>query len=272
MRWKQFFTPVESVDSGQAREMMAKTGTGDMTILDVRQPSEYSAGHIPGATLIPLPQLGDRLAELARIQNEHGRDSIASYWGRSTAHNLGALLAVAPVQKIIGSRNIYTGSTVDQMPHNFVWHFMLGHQFLCTVPDINRTDYYLMLGTNPKISNGAQMSTGANTWKKLNAIRERGGKCVLIDPRRNESAKYMDEHHFIKPGTDALFLIGLIVLGPERLPRVANQLGSWLGQARRSLGNGLRSLSYRWGRSCTCSDSSASRTLRTRRALERIAT
>jgi len=66
MRWKQFFTPVESVDFGQAKEMMAKTGTGDMTILDVRQPSEYNAGHIPGATLIPLPQLGDRLSELDR--------------------------------------------------------------------------------------------------------------------------------------------------------------------------------------------------------------
>lgn len=66
MRWKQFFTPVESVDAGKAKEMMAKTGTGDMTILDVRQPSEYNAGHIPGATLIPLPQLGDRLSELDR--------------------------------------------------------------------------------------------------------------------------------------------------------------------------------------------------------------
>jgi rhodanese-related sulfurtransferase len=66
MRWKQFLTPVESVDSGQAKAMMAKTGTGDMTILDVRQPSEYNAGHIPGATLIPLPQLGDRLQELDR--------------------------------------------------------------------------------------------------------------------------------------------------------------------------------------------------------------
>lgn len=66
MRWKQFFTPVESVDSAQARDMLAKTGTSDMTILDVRQPGEYSAGHIPGATLIPLPQLTDRLAELDR--------------------------------------------------------------------------------------------------------------------------------------------------------------------------------------------------------------
>ena len=64
MRWKQFFTPVESVDSGQAKEMMQKTGTGEMTILDVRQPSEYNAGHIPGSTLVPLPQLADRLDEL----------------------------------------------------------------------------------------------------------------------------------------------------------------------------------------------------------------
>ena len=66
MQWKQFFTPVESIDAGQAKEMMAKTETGDMTILDVRQPGEYKAGHIPGASLIPLPQLTDRLAELDR--------------------------------------------------------------------------------------------------------------------------------------------------------------------------------------------------------------
>lgn len=168
---------------------------------------------------------------LARIQNQYGRDSIGSYFGRSTAHNIGTLLAVAPVQKIMGTRNIYTGSTVDQMPHNFVWHHMLGHQFLCTIPDINRTDYYLMLGTNPKISNGAQMSTGANTWKKLNAIRERGGKCVLIDPRRTESVKYMDEHHFIRPHADSMFLIGVIqtifARGLARPGRMAGHINGW---------------------------------------------
>jgi len=68
MRWKQFFTPVESIDSAKAKDMMASTGTGDMLILDVRQPSEYDAGHIPGATLIPLPQLTDRLDELDQDQ------------------------------------------------------------------------------------------------------------------------------------------------------------------------------------------------------------
>ncbi|MEH6592049.1 MAG: molybdopterin-dependent oxidoreductase [Halioglobus sp.] len=169
--------------------------------------------------------------ELARIQNQYGADSIGSYWGRGTAHNVGATLSVPAVQKIMGSRNIYTGSTVDQMPHNFAWHHMLGHQFLCTVPDINRTDYYLMLGTNPKISNGAQMSTGANTWKKLNAIRERGGKCVLIDPRRTESAKYMDEHHFIQPHADSMFLFGIIQVifakGLAKPGRMAGHINGW---------------------------------------------
>jgi anaerobic selenocysteine-containing dehydrogenase len=148
--------------------------------------------------------------QLAAIQAEHGPESIGSYCGRSVAHNIGALLAVDPLRRIVGSKHVYTGSTYDQMPHNFVWHHMLGHQFFGTVPDINRTQHYLMLGTNPKISNGAMMSTGANTYKKLDEIRARGGKTVLIDPRRNESAPYMDEHHFIRPNTDALFLLGVI--------------------------------------------------------------
>lgn len=154
-----------------------------------------------------LDVVGDRLATL---QREHGRNAVGSYCGRSTAHNIGALLSVAALRGIVNSENVYTGSTVDQVPHNFVWHHMLGHQFFGTVPDINRTQYYLMLGTNPKLSNGAMMSTGANAYKKLEEIRARGGKTVLIDPRRNESAKYMDEHHFIHPNTDALFLLGII--------------------------------------------------------------
>ena len=147
---------------------------------------------------------------VARIQRQHGTGAAGSYCGRSTAHNIGALLGVNLLRKGLETRHVYTGSTCDQVPHNFAWHHMLGHQFFATVPDIDRTDYFLMLGTNPKISNGAMMSTGANVYKKLNAIRERGGKAVLIDPRRNETARYCDEHHFIKPNTDALLLMGII--------------------------------------------------------------
>ena len=147
---------------------------------------------------------------VARVQQQHGTGAAGSYCGRSTAHNIGALLGVNLLRKGLETRHVYTGSTCDQVPHNFAWHHMLGHQFFATVPDINRTDYFLMLGTNPKISNGAMMSTGANVHKKLNDIRERGGKTVLIDPRRNETAPYCNEHHFIKPNTDAFLLMGLI--------------------------------------------------------------
>lgn len=148
--------------------------------------------------------------KIVSTQETYGRNTVGSYMGRSIAHNLGALIGIAPMRALLQSENIYTGSTVDQIPHNYAWQFMLGHPYFATIPDINRTHYYLMLGTNPKVSNGAMMSTGANPHKKFKEISARGGKTVLIDPRRNESAKYVDEHHFIRPNTDALFLIGII--------------------------------------------------------------
>ena len=64
MRWKQFFTPVKSIDSNEARGYLGRLSGDDVTVLDVRQPEEYEAGHIPGAKLIPLPDLKDRLAEI----------------------------------------------------------------------------------------------------------------------------------------------------------------------------------------------------------------
>lgn len=177
----------------------------------------------PDRLRAPVKRVGDEWAEigwdeafeetatrLAEIQHEYGNNAVATYQGRSTAHNIGALLTVHPLRQLVDTQNTFTGSTVDQQPHNFVWYFMLGHQFMATVPNIDRTDYFLLLGSNPSVSNGAMMSTGANPWKKLDAIRERGGKVVLIDPRRTESAAHSSEHHFIKPATDALFLIGLI--------------------------------------------------------------
>lgn len=171
----------------------------------------------------PVKRVGDEFFEisweeafettatkLADIQLEYGDNAVATYTGRSVAHNIGGLLTVHPLRQVSNTQNCYTGSTVDQQPHNFVWYFMLGHQFMATVPNIDRTHYFLLLGSNPKVSNGAMMSTGANPHLKFKGIQERGGKVVLIDPRRTESAKFCDEHHFIKPATDALFLIGLI--------------------------------------------------------------
>lgn len=168
----------------------------------------------------------DKVAtRLADIQRRHGNDAVASYQGRSIAHNIGGLLTVMPMRALMATKNVYTASTVDQQPHNFVWYFMFGHQLMATIPDLDRTDYYLMLGTNPKISNGAQMASGANVYKKFDAIRARGGKVVLIDPRRTETAEHCTEHHFIRPSTDALFLMGLVKVIFERGLATPGRLG-----------------------------------------------
>ncbi|GEM_PF-17337 len=143
------------------------------------------------------------------IQARHGNDAIAGYWGNPTSHNLGLLLATGKFRKALGSRNLYTAASLDQMPHQVMSYLMFGHGQIFTIPDIDRTDYMLMLGANPAASNGSLMSSG-DVLRRLQAIKERGGKLVLLDPRKTESAIYASEHHYIRPTTDALFLIGLI--------------------------------------------------------------
>ena len=148
-------------------------------------------------------------AKLVDIQRRHGDDSIAGYWGNPSSHNLGLMMASGTLRKAIGTRNISSAASLDQMPHQLVSYLMFGHSQLFTIPDIDRTQYMLMLGANPAASNGSLMTAG-DILKRLERIRERGGKVVLIDPRRTESARYVDQHLFIRPGTDAFFLLGLI--------------------------------------------------------------
>ncbi len=152
----------------------------------------------------------DKVAEkLVSIQAKHGNDAVGGYWGNPSSHNLGLLLGSGGLRKEINSRNMFSAASLDQMPHQLVSYLMFGHGQLFTIPDIDRTDYMLMLGANPAASNGSLMTAG-DILKRLEAIRERGGKTVLIDPRRNETVRYVSEHHFIKPASDPLFLIGLI--------------------------------------------------------------
>lgn len=151
----------------------------------------------------------DEVAEnLVRIQSNHGHDAVAAYWGNPTSHNLGLLLATSKFRKALGSKNLFTAASLDQLPHQLTSYLMLGHGQVFTIPDIDNTEYMLMLGANPAASNGSLMSSG-DVLKRLEGIRERG-KLVLVDPRRNESAHYVSEHLFIRPTTDALFLIGII--------------------------------------------------------------
>ncbi|HEX2016378.1 MAG TPA: molybdopterin-dependent oxidoreductase [Solirubrobacteraceae bacterium] len=145
---------------------------------------------------------------LAPIIAEHGRDAVAAYLGNPNAHNLSVLYSRV-LLKALGSRNIFSASTVDQYPKQMAAAYMFGGGSTVPVPDVDRTDYLLILGANPLASNGSLM-TAPNMRGRLRAIQERGGRVVVIDPRRSRTAEVADEHHFIRPGTDALALFALV--------------------------------------------------------------
>ncbi len=175
----------------------------------------------------------DLVAEkLAEVIKRDGNDAVALYAGNPNVHNFGHLLNFPPIAKLLGSRNVFSASSVDQMPQQLVSYWMFGHQFLIPIPDIDHTQYFLILGGNPIASNGSMM-TVPDVANRLAAIRKRGGKVVVIDPRRTETANVASEHFFIRPGTDATFIAALINSVREhngfRLPDVS--LFSGLEQA-----------------------------------------
>lgn len=161
-------------------------------------------------------------AQLAEIIREHGNDAVALYAGNPNVHNFGHLLNFPPIAKLVGSRNIFSASSVDQMPQQLVSYWMFGHQFLIPIPDIDHTDYFLILGGNPIASNGSMM-TVPDVAKRLKAIQTRGGQVVVVDPRRTETAEVASAHHFIRPGSDAAFLAALInTLREENLLQITD--------------------------------------------------
>lgn len=147
--------------------------------------------------------------ELQAIQAQHGRDAIGIYLGNPNVHNLGLMLYGGPFIRSLKTRNRFSATSVDQLPHQFAAYLMFGHQLLFPVPDVDRTGYMLMLGANPLASNGSLMTAGG-IENRLKALQKRGGKLVVIDPRRTETAAFADAHHFIRPGSDALFLLALL--------------------------------------------------------------
>jgi len=160
----------------------------------------------------------DRVAaELRAVRAAHGRHAIGVYQGNPTAHNLGLLTFGQLILRRLGTRNLYSATSVDQLPHMLAALLVLGNQLLMTVPDLDRTDHLLILGGNPLVSNGSIM-TAPDARGRLKAIQARGGQVVVVDPRRTETAQLADRHVFIRPGTDALLLMSMIhVLFAERL-------------------------------------------------------
>ena len=153
-----------------------------------------------------------------------GRDAVAVTVGNPSAHRFGLLLYFTRLAKALGTKNIYTASTLDQMPKQLSSGLMFGHWLSIAVPDIERSMWLLVIGANPAVSNGS-LWTVPDFRGKAKALRARGGKLIVIDPRRTETAALADEHHFIRPGSD-VFMLGamahtLFDEGLVRLGRLA---------------------------------------------------
>lgn len=166
---------------------------------------------------------------LAAIQAAHGRDAVAIYLGNPNVHHFGHIAYFPKFARLLGSKNVYSASSVDQWPHHLVALMMFGHQFLIPIPDIDHSDYLLMLGANPVASNGSLL-TAPGIHKRLRALAGRG-RFVLVDPRRTETAALASEHLFIRPGSDALFLIALLQsmqrIAPPRLDHYQGKLAGF---------------------------------------------
>lgn len=157
---------------------------------------------------------------LKRIYSTYGRNSTATYLGNPTVHNYGALLFAPKFLRSLHTRNKFSATSVDQLAHHVASYLMFGHQLLLPIPDLERTNFFLMLGANPVVSNGS-MITAPGMSTRLQEIRNRGGKVILVDPRRNETARHVDQHIFIRPGADVFLLLSLLnVVFTERLTRL----------------------------------------------------
>ncbi|MCA9713554.1 MAG: molybdopterin oxidoreductase family protein [Myxococcales bacterium] len=201
--------------------------------------------------------LDEAATRLRALQRAHGHDAVGAYIGNPAVHNHGALLYGPPLLRALRTKNRFSATSVDQLPHQLIARLMYGHQLLLPIPDIDRTRFLLILGANPLVSNGSLM-TAPDFKRRMRAIQERGGAVVVIDPRRTETARAADKHLFIKPGTDALLLAALVhvvladglaapgrlapaLAGLERLPalleaftpeRVAPRVGVAAGELR----------------------------------------
>ncbi|MEO9633915.1 MAG: molybdopterin oxidoreductase family protein [Parasphingorhabdus sp.] len=133
----------------------------------------------------------------------------AMYMGNPSAHDYGISTQIGTLRRAIGLKNVYSASTLDQIPHHVVQYHMYGHVSLAAVPDIDRSQYLLIIGGNPAASNGS-IWTVPDFKKRVKEMRARDGKMVVVDPRRTETAKLANAHHFVKPGTDTALLIGIL--------------------------------------------------------------
>lgn len=147
--------------------------------------------------------------KLRPIREKYGPQSVGVFIGEPTGHNLGALLYTTLFMRALGTPRAFSSATMDQFPKNVTLKLMYGDGWMFVIPDVKRTDLFICMGGNPVVSQGSLMGT-PDVPGVLRGIRQRGGRVVVIDPRRTETAELADEHHFIRPGTDAYFLAAMI--------------------------------------------------------------
>ncbi|MBS2024305.1 MAG: molybdopterin-dependent oxidoreductase [Deltaproteobacteria bacterium] len=153
--------------------------------------------------------LDEAAARLRRVQEQHGKDSVGVYMGNPNVHNHGASFFLTPFLRALRTKSRYDANSQDANPKLFACLMMFNNRTSITVPDVDRTDFFLALGANPAASNGSLMSLG-DVRGRLTGIVKRGGRFVLIDPRRTESAAWASEHHAIRPGGDPAFLLSML--------------------------------------------------------------
>jgi anaerobic selenocysteine-containing dehydrogenase len=163
--------------------------------------------------------------KLTAIRTAHGNNSVAVYLGNPSAHNLSAGLYQSRFIRSLRTNNRFSASTVDQMPKQVSSALMFGGALTIPLPDIDRTSYLLMLGANPYDSNGSLL-TAPDLPGRLEAMRERGGRLVVVDPRRSKTADHADEWIGLRPGTDAAWLLAIVhVLFADGLVQVGTRDG-----------------------------------------------
>lgn len=153
--------------------------------------------------------LDDVASRLRAVRDAHGADAVATYLGNPTAHDFALGLTVPTFLRALGTRWRFSASSVDQLPKMMSSCLMFGAPLSIPIPDVDRTDHLLVLGANPLASNGSLM-TAPDMPGRLRRLRERGGRLVVVDPRRSETAAVADRHVFIRPGTDAFLLMAMV--------------------------------------------------------------
>lgn len=146
---------------------------------------------------------------IAGIRNTHGNDAVALFMGNPNVHYHANLIYIGLLLKALNTKNRYSSSSLDQLPLMMASYLVFGHQMLFPVPDVDRTDYMIIMGGNPAVSGGSIM-TAPGIGKRIRQIRKRRGKVVVIDPVHTRTADLADQHLFIRPGTDVFLLAAMV--------------------------------------------------------------